>query len=272
MLRPEMRDHLTQIKEQGYSPSTLTERERILETLPQDTLDLDRKQTKAWWDSRLTRTLPSGEEVPRSRRSLSSEASHVREFWRWCRVEGHLNHNPSDWLPRQRLPKTKATYVTEGDLYRIMEAAEPPIRQMIALGALAGLRSAEIAAIQWEDIDRANGVLKVSEGKGGKDRSVPLNAGLLAALGDPGAGPIVGKHMTAKATSAAIGRHMRKHSVDLTAHKLRARFATRFLAATGDAVATAEVLGHSDLTNVLKYAIASSDTMRRGSEAAGRIG
>lgn len=272
MIRPEMESHLLQIKEQGYARSTQVERRRILETLPQDTLDLDREKVRAWWDSRLVRTLPSGDEVPRNRRSLSGEASHVREFWRWCRVEGLLDHNPSDWLPRQRLPKTTATYVTEGDLYRIMQTAEPHIQRMIALGALAGLRSAEIAAIQWEDIDRANGVLKVSEGKGGKDRSVPLNGGLLAALGEPGTGPIIGKQMTAKATSAAIGRHMRKHDVDLTAHKLRARFATRFLAATGDAVATAEVLGHSDLTNVMRYAIASSDTMRRGSEAAGRIG
>ena len=136
----------------------------------------------------------------------------------------------------------------------------------------AGLRAAEIAAIQWSDLDQGNGVLWVREGKGGKDRSVPLSAGLLAELGHPSEGPIIGKRMTAKAVSQAIGRYLRSRDVDYTAHKLRARYATRFLAATGDLAAAAEALGHSDLSSIGRYVIASSDTMRRGAEAAGRIG
>lgn len=271
-MRDEMEEHLRVLAQAGYSKSTLTERRRVLETLPDHVLDLPRDDVRAWWETRQMWTDKRGEAHERVKRSLSGEASHAREFWRWCRVEGLLDHNPADWLPRMRLPKTKATYVTEGDLFRIIRDAEPPLRRMIALGALAGLRAAEIAIITWEDIDRSNGVLRVAGGKGSKDRSVPLSAGLLAELGDPSEGFIVGKQMTAKAVSTAIGRYMRSQSVDLTAHKLRARYATRFLAATGDAVATAEVLGHSDLTNVLKYAVASSDTMRRGAEAAGRIG
>ena len=146
------------------------------------------------------------------------------------------------------------------------------MRRMVALAAMAGLRSAEIAAVTWADIDRDNGVLWVREGKGRKDRSVPLSAGLLAELGEPGDGPIVGKAMNAKAVSAALGRYLRAHGSDFTAHKLRARYLTRFLAATGDAVAAAQVAGHSDLSSITRYAVASSDTMRRGAEAAGRIG
>jgi site-specific recombinase XerC len=65
---------------------------------------------------------------------------------------------------------------------------------------------------------------------------------------------------------------MRTRGVDYTAHKLRARYATRFLAATGDLKAAADALGHSDLSSISRYVVASSDTMRRGAEAAGRIG
>lgn len=137
---------------------------------------------------------------------------------------------------------------------------------------MAGLRSAEIAAIKWSDLDPGNGVLWVREGKGGKDRSVPLSAGLLAQLGDPGEGPIVGREMTPKALSLAIGRYLRSRGIDYTAHKLRARYATRFLAATGDLAAAAKALGHADLSSIGRYVVASDDTMRRGAEAAGRIG
>lgn len=260
--------HLTHLENSRYSRASIVERRRILETLPHPT-DMGREAVQAWWQARQVRS--DGE--PRASASLSAEASHCREFWRWCRQQGHIDdHNPADWLPRVRQAKTKATYVSEGDLYRVMRAGDEVMHRMIALGALAGLRSAEIAAVTWDDVDRDNGVLWVRRGKGNKDRSVPLSGGLLAELGDPATGPIIGRTMKAQAVSAAIGRHMRKHDVDLTAHKLRARYATRFLAATGDAVATAEVLGHSDLTNVMRYAVASSDTMKRGAEATGRIG
>ena len=262
-----IQEHLEHLRANRYSRATLTERERILRTLPHPT-DLDRETTQQWWASRRYRD----DGAERAPSSLSAEASHAREFWRWCRQVGHMDHNPADWLPKVRQSKTMAVSVTEADLHGIIEDAREPMRQMIALAAMAGLRSAEIAAVRWEDIDRTNGVLWVRGGKGGKDRSVPLSAGLLAELGTPGTGPIVGKHMTAKAVSTAIGRHMRANGVNMTAHKLRARYATRFIAATGDAVAAAEVLGHADLSSILRYAVASGDTMRRGAEAAGRIG
>ena len=78
--------------------------------------------------------------------------------------------------------------------------------------------------------------------------------------------------MTGKAVSAQVGRYMRARGVDLTAHKLRARYITRFIMATGDAVAAVEVAGHAGVGTIMRYAVASNDTMRRGAEAAGRIG
>lgn len=260
-------DHLKHLRDSRYSASTLRERERILRTLPHPT-DLDRLAVQAWWEQR--RTKPDG--TDRAPASRSAEAAHCREFWRWCKQQGIIEHNPGDWLPKVRQATTKATAVTEADLETILRAADPPMQRMVALAAMAGLRSAEIAAVTWEDIDRTNGVLWVRGGKGDKDRTIPLSAGLLAELGDPGTGPIVGRSMTPKAVSAALGRHLRRHSVDMTAHKLRARYLTRFIAATGDAVAAAEVAGHAGLGSILRYAVASSDTMRRGAEAAGRIG
>jgi integrase len=186
--------------------------------------------------------------------------------------QGYTDHNAADWLPRVRQKHTLATPVSEGDLFRAITDAPEPVRLMLVLGAMAGLRSAEIAVVTWENIDRGNGVLWVRDGKGGKDRSVPLSAGLLAELGNPGEGLIVGREMSAKAVSLVIGRHLRSRGIDLSAHKLRARYATRFLAATGDLVATAAAMGHADVSTTARYAVASSDTMRRGAEAAGRIG
>ena len=258
-------EHLTRAR---YSASTLRERERVLRTLPGDPLALTRETTQAWWEGR--QNLPNGE--PRSAASLSQEASHVRRFYRWAMQQGLTERNAADWLPDIRQKRPAATPVPEGDLYRLMQDAPDDIRRAVALAAMAGLRSAEIAAIQWTDLDPGNGVLWVREGKGSKGRSVPLSAGLMAELGSGDTGPIVGRTMTAKALSLWLGRYMRARGVDYTAHKLRARYATRFLAATGDLKAAADALGHSDLSSISRYVVASSDTMRRGAEVAGRIG
>jgi integrase len=263
--------HLAELRSGHYSAATLKARAEVLATLP-DPLHMTRESTQAWWQARQTYTTRAGDTRPRVASSLSNQASHAREFWRWAMRQGLIDRNPADWLPKVRQAKTQAVTIREGDLDRLLTHADEPMRRMLALGAMAGLRSEEIAAVKWSDIDRDNGVLWVREGKGSKDRSVPLSAGLMGQLGEPGDGPIIGREASAKAVSMAIGRHLRANGVDLTAHKLRARYATRFLAATGDAVAAAKALGHADLSSIQRYAVASSDTMRRGAEAAGRIG
>ena len=260
--------HLASLEADRYSPMTIRDRRRILGTYPGDPLTATRDDALAWWASRLNK--PDG--TPRSPVGLTADAAHMRSFWRWAIQEGLIDRNPGDWLPRIRKARTMAVAVTESDLHRLLTDAPDDVRRMVALAAMAGLRSAEIAAVTWEDIDRDNGCLWVRHGKGAKDRPVPLSGGLLAELGNPGTGFIAGRPMSAKAVSARLGRYLRGRSVDLTAHKLRARYATRFLAATGDAVAAAQALGHADLSSILRYAVPSSDVMRKGAEAAGRIG
>jgi integrase len=261
--------HLDHLRRDRYSEATLKARAAALATLP-DPLTVTREQMNEWWESR---QVTAGGEI-RAASSLSGESSHLRAFYRWAIQQGLIRENPADWLPRARQVSRKASPVPEPLLLRAIEEAPDQMRRMLALAAMAGLRSAEVAAVRWRDLDRGNGVLWVRLGKGGKDRSVPLSAGLLAELGEPGDADdlIVGKAMTPKAVSMAIGRYLRSCGVDYTAHKLRARYCTRFLAATGDLAAAAQVMGHSSVATTAQYVVASGDTMRRGAEAAGRIG
>jgi len=262
--------HLDHLRRSRYSKSAITERGRVLRSVPFDILTLDREQTQLWWESRQAKQ--DGEQ--RAASALSQESSHLRRFMRWAMQQGLVDRNAADWLPDVRQTKPAVRPIPEGDLHKVMEDSPTNMRRAIALAAMAGLRSEEIAAVRWADIDRGNGVLWVRLGKGAKGRSVPLSSGLLVTLGDPGADDayIIGRRMTGKAVSQEIARYMRSKGADYTAHKLRARYATRFLAATGDLKAAADALGHADLSSISRYVIASSDTMRRGAEAAGRIG
>lgn len=265
-------DHLNGLAANRYSPATVRARRRVLASLP-DPLTLDRDGIQAWWATMQT----TRDGKPRAAASLAAAASHVRAFYRDLIQRGLVDgRNPADWLPTVRQSSRLADPMREGDLVTALREATPTMHRAIALGALAGLRSAEIAAVRWDDIDRTAGVLWVRQGKGAKDRSVPLSGGLLAELGDPGEGLIVtgptGAPMSAKAVSAAVGRYLRSLGIDSSAHKLRARYATRFLAATGDLASTARALGHASVLTTQRYVVASSDTMRAGAEACGRIG
>ena len=261
-------DHLAALERERYSPAAVLARRRVLTTLPGDPLTLDRAALQSWWESR--QTTKAGE--PRAASSLAGETSHLRSFYRWALRQGLIDHNPADWLPSVRQSSPLADPMREGDLSRAMREAPEPMRRMLALGAMAGLRSAEIARVRWDDIDADAGVLWVRQGKGRKDRSVPLSGGLLAALGDPADGLNTGWVMCPKAVSAAVGRYLHSLGIESSAHKLRARYATRFLAATGDLASTARALGHQSVATTQRYVLASSDTMRAGAEACGRIG
>lgn len=262
--------HLAHLRRSRYSASTLHERERILRSVPHDLLALDRDTVQAWWETRQEKL--SGEQ--RAASALSQESSHLRRFCRWAMQQGFIERNAADWLPDVRQTKPAVRPIPEGDLHKVIEGAPDDIRRALALASMAGLRSEEIGNVRWVDIDRGNGVLWVRLGKGAKGRSVPLSTGLLVTLGNPGEDDafIIGRQLNGKAVSQMIGRYMRSKGVAYSAHKLRARYLTRFLEATGDLKAAAEVAGHADLSSIGRYVIASNDTMRRGAEAAGRIG
>ena len=232
-------EHLTRAR---YSGSTLRERERVLRTLPGDPLALSPARLRKH-GGRPARRSPAASKDPAA--SLSQEASHVRRFYRWAMQQGLTDRNPADWLPDVRQKRPAATPVPEGDLHRLVQNAPDDMRRAIALVAMAGLRSAEIAMIEWGDLDP--GTASCGSGRARAARGGPSPVCRPHGRARSGeSGPIIGRTLTAKALSQWIGRYMRTRGVDYTAHKLRARYATRFLAATGDLKAAADALGHSD--------------------------
>ena len=264
--------HLEASKRLRRTSSTLKEREMILRRLPCKPEELTREIFDPWW---IGRQMKANGEL-KAARSVATDLSHLKTFYKWALAERHIASDPVAHAKAPFQPKSRPRPTREPDLVQAIGKANPAMKAMLALGAMAGLRSSEIARIRWDDLDIQAGVMRVRHGKGNKDRSVPLSDDLLEALGASGSGLIVltstGKSMSPKAVSARIGRYLRSQGIDSTAHKLRARYATRFLAATGDLAATAEVLGHASVQTTTAYTIASSDTMRRGAAAAGRIG
>jgi integrase/recombinase XerD len=133
----------------------------------------------------------------------------------------------------------------------------------------AGLRRSELCRLKVSHIDSQRMVLRVEQGKGGRDRDVPLSPTLLAALREywrwmrprtylfPGTrnGWRADKPITAKVIWEAVQFAARKGGIEkhVTPHTLRHSYATHLLEAGADLRTIQLLLGHADLTHTTVY-------------------
>jgi len=225
----------------GFSPRTIARRRWTLAKLAdagpleQHTADSIERFLAHW---------PS----PQSRYSLRSDC---HQFYRWAQRRGHLTGDPTDDVDPPRLHTRAATPLTATQLRRALEAANRPQRTAIMLGAWAGLRVSEIAALDAGDVHRDLGVLVVRDGKGGRDAVLPLADELAAVL--PDHGPCV-PYATGQAVGAAIRRAFRRAGIDRRPHDLRHTFGTAAArAAHGDVFTVAHLMRHASVTTTQRY-------------------
>ena len=130
---------------------------------------------------------PDGE--PLSIQTRNMKLSTVQLLFRWMVKEGLLLTDPSQHLEHAkvgfRLPKKVLTHV---EVEQVM--AKPDITKTLGLRDRAlmetlygsAIRRAELVSLKVEDIDLTQGLLYVRQGKGGKDRVVPLGERAIAWL------------------------------------------------------------------------------------------
>jgi integrase/recombinase XerD len=226
--------------------------------------------------------LHSGEQKPSS---IARKISALRQFFKFCCLEGHLRENPAEDLetPRQaqRLPKN----LSQDEITQLLSAADQGLdyiknkEQAVALQArdraivyllyATGLRISELTGLTPHDIDLEMSYLRV-KGKGGKERIAPF-------------APVAGEHIRIwlkefreslhPATDHVFINHrgfaLTRQSIwktlkelarlagvatELSPHKLRHSFATHLLQSGMNLRSLQMLLGHSDLSTTQIYA------------------
>jgi len=121
-----------------------------------------------------------------SPQSLVNYRRVLRLLFRFAQRRGYL---PKAWdeLDRLEVPRAKGGEVelfTPEEMARLLAEAEPDFRPVLALGAFAGLRSAEIERLDWSDLDFEAGHIVVARDKAktASRRIVPLLPNLRAWL------------------------------------------------------------------------------------------
>jgi site-specific recombinase XerD len=170
-------------------------------------------------------------------------------------------------IPYGRRPKTLPTVLSRDEVLQLFAAfPTDPDRMLVRTTYACGLRIGEVLRLRVADIDSRRGVVQVRQGKGRKDRQVPLSPQLLQELRTywrryrprdwlfPGAGGN-GNHRSVTALQRRVKRAVASlgWSKRVSLHTLRHSYATHLLEAGVDVVTLQHLLGHNDLETTARY-------------------
>src|SRR5215475_5761535 len=173
-----------------------------------------------------------------------------------------------------RKPRKLPVVLSTDEVVRFLEAV-PSLKSRTALTTVyaAGLRVSEVVLLKVADIDSQRMVIRVEQGKGGKDRHVMLSPQLLRILRSywrfarpqrwmfPGRDeerPLVPNVLHAACRSACAAAGLSKQ---VTVHTLRHTFATHLLESGADVRIIQVLLGHASLASTARYTRVATKTI-----------
>lgn len=207
-------------------------------------------------------------------------------FFRWCQTEKYLDHNPISEIEKPKLEKKLPPKLTKQQAFRLLEVVyNYPYdytflryrnHAMFSLFIFAGLRKNELLSLKLTDMDIENLTIFIRQGKGSKDRIIPMSFTLAQSLKRY----LVERKRLNKTcpeffaslnhniglTETGLKRLVeiiRKASgVFFTVHKLRHTFATLMLEGGCDIYSLSRMMGHSDIKTTTIYLFASAEHLR----------
>jgi site-specific recombinase XerD len=221
----------------------------------QRVLDAPTESIEGWLDG--LRHQSTGQPVaPQTR---SHYLGDLRSFYQWAQRTRLITDDPTETIELPHRPRYLPRPISNDDAATALASADPKMRMVLVLAGLAGLRCGEIAALDVQNIDRRNSTLWIIQGKGMKDRVVPISATLDAELGRyrlPATGLVIhhgGRPYTPDALSAKTSRYLHRLGIGASLHQWRHWFATSLLDEGADVRVVQELLGHSSLATTAVY-------------------
>lgn len=265
--------HLRYLRSRGLSPLTVTGRRDVVRRLSRyldaPAMGAGVAQIQAYLEFRAKAV---------SINTLRNDIAHLRAFFCWLRRHEYRGDDPMARIDGPRLVRPHVPPADDDALALALAAADVDDRAILVLSAFAGLRAAEVARLDWSDVDTRRERITV-HGKGAKVRVISTSPPVVAALAalphrhgpvirrrDGRPGPNQPCQISKRASRLLGGR-----ADGFTLHQLRHRFATVAYAGTLDLRAVQEALGHSSPTTTAIYAHTRTDAMTAAVHAAATL-
>jgi integrase/recombinase XerD len=214
---------------------------------------------------------------PLSRRTQNMLMIGPTRFFAWMTKRGHLLHDPAATIEmarvERRLPKPALTVSEVEQILRAIDLGDPlgvRDRAILEVAYSTGMRRMEIAHLMIGDLDVERGTVLVRQGKGKKDRVVPIGERALAWVAryteevrpffvlDPDEGWLFltrfGTPMSNAVISQMGARRMKASGLKKgSMHVWRHTAATLMLEGGADVRVIQEFLGHAHLSSTQIY-------------------
>lgn len=195
--------------------------------------------------------------------------SYIKCFYAWAVDQGLLEENPTDKIPKIKVPGGEPRPAPVEDIQAMMAKAEPRTRAMALLMMYAGLRSCEVAPFRKEHLRQsADGRwwVDIPRSKGGHHQSVPIPAD---AAGEILAAP--GWDIGPQAVRNAISKAFREVGSPCTGHQLRHYFGTSALQSTQNLRKVQEMMRHASPATTARYTKVTPSELSDAAEGLPRI-
>lgn len=224
----------------GYSHRTVDRRRNTVELFHRalEGAPATRETVEAWLATRA---------AAETRRSYLGD---LRRFYGWAVGRGLLEHDPTVGIQTPRVPVRDPSPLTCWQVQAVRDACrDRQDRLVIGLGLFAGLRVSEMAALTPIDVRLGENLLVVRNGKGGRDRRVPLAPALRDDLALE-----VPRARTRSGISSRITTVYARAGVKARPHDLRHTFATELARRSGgDVTLVAALCGHRSFATTRRY-------------------
>ena len=185
------------------------------------------------------------------------------------------DHEIVERIPYGKRPKRLPVVLSRDEVLRLLRCVRRPTTRLKLMTIYsAGLRASELANLQVGDIDSARKMIHIRQGKGKKDRYVPLADCLLELLraywkvaqpprwlfsGADGDSPCCLRSLQRAIKRAANAAAIRK---PVSLHTLRHCFATHHLESGTDLLTIQKLLGHKKLDTTTLYLHVTDERVR----------
>ncbi|GAB3988940.1 tyrosine-type recombinase/integrase [Nocardioides marmoraquaticus] len=244
--------------DRGWSPNSIRRYRTVLRSLALEHHPLTATTTdlEHWWAGR----------TQLSKASRANELAVLRSFYSWATRFDHRVDDPTRRLDFPKLERRVPRPIGQTQLDQLLGELTTDhldLRRAFAIGAYAGLRVSEVAALDWTNFDLDARRIYVF-GKGAKERVFGLSPVLLDKLLPVVRGNVVtagGRAYTADQLQRRINRFMDRAGIDNTFHDLRKRAATLAMARVPDPQAVAEAFGWANLQTAQHYRVVGSQVL-----------
>lgn len=225
---------------------------------------------------------------PLTFRTQNSRLRSLKGWFRWLARQNYLLHNPASEIILPRLENRLPKYILNAEEAETV-LQQPDIavpeglrdRAILETFYATGMRRMEVASLKVYDIDHERGALMIRQGKGKKDRYIPIGGRALAWLGkytrDARAGLLtgaddgtvfltdLGEPYTRVQLTTLVRGYVRKSKIGKMGgcHLFRHTVATLMLENGADIRVIQEMLGHAKISTTELYTRVSINLLRQ---------